>query len=170
MSVKWIRICGCAFVKLSAFADQRRRFHYADPLYAIALAPDGPADKFSAKHGAPEKSHFRFQWLSANSLLGIIIIIYHIVIVLLGLRMPQDVGHILGEGLGELIYGARWQIRTFDDDLNGTAYAVIDGELGFKLVPWTPSIEKHLGRHISGITRSNGGVAWNLGRERGIGL
>jgi hypothetical protein len=29
-------------------------------------------------------------------------------------------------------------------------FAMIDDGLGFKLVPWTPSIEKHIGQHISG--------------------
>ena len=49
-------------------------------------------------------------------------------------------------------------------------FAMIDDGLGFQLVPWTPSIEKHLGKHISGIARGNGGVDWDFGRNRGIGL
>ena len=49
-------------------------------------------------------------------------------------------------------------------------FAMIDDGLGFQLVPWTPSIEKHLGQHISGIARGNGGVDWDLGRNRGLGL
>ena len=49
-------------------------------------------------------------------------------------------------------------------------FAMIDDGLGFQLVPWTPSIEKHLGKHISGIARGNGGVDWDLGRDRGIEL
>ncbi|WP_306259965.1 VirD2 family relaxase/mobilization nuclease [Pararhizobium sp. IMCC21322] len=49
-------------------------------------------------------------------------------------------------------------------------FAMIGDELGFQLVPWTPSIEKHLGQHVSGIARSNGGVDWDFGRKRGIGL
>ncbi|QPC86413.1 DUF3363 domain-containing protein [Mesorhizobium sp. NBSH29] len=49
-------------------------------------------------------------------------------------------------------------------------FAMIDDGLGFQLVPWTPSIEKHLGKHISGIARGNGGVDWDFGRNRGLGL
>lgn len=49
-------------------------------------------------------------------------------------------------------------------------FAMIDDGLGFQLVPWTPSVEKHLGKHISGIARGNGGVDWDFGRNRGIGL
>ncbi|WP_404933635.1 relaxase/mobilization nuclease domain-containing protein [Nitratireductor sp. L15S-10] len=45
-----------------------------------------------------------------------------------------------------------------------------DGGLGFKLVPWTPSVEKHIGQHISGVARAGGGVDWSFGRKRGLGL
>ncbi|TXH14326.1 MAG: DUF3363 domain-containing protein, partial [Gammaproteobacteria bacterium] len=48
--------------------------------------------------------------------------------------------------------------------------AVIDGGLGFKLSRSTPSIEKHIGRHISGVARAYGGVDWSFGRKRGLGL
>jgi hypothetical protein len=49
-------------------------------------------------------------------------------------------------------------------------FAMIDGGLGFQLVPWTPSLERHLGRHVSGIMRDDGGVDWGFGRKRGLGL
>lgn len=49
-------------------------------------------------------------------------------------------------------------------------FAMIDDGFGFKLVPWTPSIEKHIGQHISGVARADGGIDWNLGRQRGLGL
>lgn len=49
-------------------------------------------------------------------------------------------------------------------------FAMIDDGLGFQLVPWTPSVDKHLGKHISGVARGNGGVDWDFGRSRGIGL
>jgi hypothetical protein len=48
-------------------------------------------------------------------------------------------------------------------------FAMIDDGLGFQLVPWTPSMEKHLGRHVSGVARSDGGVDWSFGRKRGLG-
>ncbi|WP_430448581.1 relaxase/mobilization nuclease domain-containing protein [Rhodophyticola sp.] len=49
-------------------------------------------------------------------------------------------------------------------------FAMIDDGLGFQLVPWTPSVEKHLGKHISGVARGNGGVDWDFGRSRGLSL
>ncbi|WP_454618589.1 relaxase/mobilization nuclease domain-containing protein [Bradyrhizobium cenepequi] len=49
-------------------------------------------------------------------------------------------------------------------------FAMIDDGLGFKLVPWTPLIEKHLGQHISGVARADGGIDWSFGRKRGLGL
>lgn len=47
---------------------------------------------------------------------------------------------------------------------------MIDDGLGFKLVPWAPSIEKHIGRHVSGVARADGGIDWHLGRKRGLVL
>ncbi|QGM46074.1 relaxase/mobilization nuclease domain-containing protein [Methylocystis heyeri] len=49
-------------------------------------------------------------------------------------------------------------------------YAMIDDGLGFQLVPWTPSLEKQLGRHVSGVARDDGGVDWGFGRSRGLGM
>lgn len=49
-------------------------------------------------------------------------------------------------------------------------FAMIDDGLGFQLVPWTPSVERHLGKHISGVARGNGGVDWDFGKARGIHL
>ena len=49
-------------------------------------------------------------------------------------------------------------------------FAMIDGGLGFQLVPWTPSLEKQLDRHVSGVARNDGGIDWSLGRKRGLGL
>jgi type IV secretory pathway VirD2 relaxase len=49
-------------------------------------------------------------------------------------------------------------------------FAMIDDGLGFSLVPWSPSLEKQLGRHVSGVARGDGGIDWSFGRKRGIGL
>ncbi|MHC1548023.1 relaxase/mobilization nuclease domain-containing protein [Phyllobacterium sp. K27] len=54
--------------------------------------------------------------------------------------------------------------------LSSGRFAMIDDGLGFKLVPWTPSIDKHIGQHISGVARGDGGVDWSFGRKRGLGL
>ncbi len=47
---------------------------------------------------------------------------------------------------------------------------MIDDRLGFQLVPWTPSLDRQLGRHASGAARADGGVDWGFGRNRGLGL
>lgn len=49
-------------------------------------------------------------------------------------------------------------------------FAMIDDGLGFKLVPWSPSIEKRLGSHISGVARINSRVEWSFGKRRGVAL
>jgi type IV secretory pathway VirD2 relaxase len=54
--------------------------------------------------------------------------------------------------------------------LSSGRFAMIDDGLGFQLVPWSPSLERNLGKHVSGIARADGGVDWNFGRKRGLGL
>jgi type IV secretory pathway VirD2 relaxase len=49
-------------------------------------------------------------------------------------------------------------------------FAMIDDGLGFQLVPWSPSLETKLGRHISGVMSPGGGVEWSFGRKRGLGI
>ncbi|UPJ95349.1 VirD2 family relaxase/mobilization nuclease [Bradyrhizobium sp. 172] len=49
-------------------------------------------------------------------------------------------------------------------------FAMLDDGLGFQLVPWTPSLENQLGRHVSGVARTDGGIDWSFGRSRGLGL
>ena len=47
---------------------------------------------------------------------------------------------------------------------------MIDDGLGFSLVPWSQPLEKQLGKHITGIAMPSGGVDWDFGRQRGLGL
>ncbi|WP_281063182.1 DUF3363 domain-containing protein [Ancylobacter gelatini] len=49
-------------------------------------------------------------------------------------------------------------------------FAILEDGLGFQVVPWQPVLDKHIGRHLSGIRRSDGGIEWDLGRQRGVGL
>lgn len=50
-------------------------------------------------------------------------------------------------------------------------FAMIDDGLGFSLVPWSPSLDRQLGNHLSGVARGDGiGVDWSFGRRRGLGL
>src|SRR5581483_4113211 len=51
-----------------------------------------------------------------------------------------------------------------------TGVAMLVNGLGFQLVPWLPMLEKHIGRHISGLQRDDGGIEWTLGRNRGLSL
>ncbi|MFC7695396.1 relaxase/mobilization nuclease domain-containing protein [Bradyrhizobium sp. GCM10028915] len=48
-------------------------------------------------------------------------------------------------------------------------FAMIDNGLGFQLVPWLPSLERELGRQVSGIA-GPGGVDWSFGRKRDLSL
>jgi len=54
--------------------------------------------------------------------------------------------------------------------LSSGRFAMIDDGLGFSLVPWSPSLEKQLGRHVTGVARSDGGIDWSFGRRRELGL
>lgn len=67
---------------------------------------------------------------------------------------------------GEYVTGTYRQRFT----LASGRFAMIDDGFGFKLVPWSPSIEKHIGQHVSGVARADRGVDWNFGRKRGLGL
>jgi hypothetical protein len=51
-------------------------------------------------------------------------------------------------------------------DLASGRFAMIDDGLGFTLVAWTPSLERQLGRQVSGIVRDNR-IEWTLVRQRG---
>ena len=66
---------------------------------------------------------------------------------------------------GEYITG-RYRQRL---SLASGRFAMVDNGLGFQLVPWSPSMEKHLGQEVSGIARSSG-VDWSFGRKRGLGI
>lgn len=67
---------------------------------------------------------------------------------------------------GEYVAGTYRQRLT----LASGRFAMIDDGLGFQLVPWSPSLEKQLGRHVSGVARDGGVVDWDFGRKRGLGL
>ncbi|MCW8143046.1 relaxase/mobilization nuclease and DUF3363 domain-containing protein [Agrobacterium tumefaciens] len=69
-------------------------------------------------------------------------------------------------GSGEYVAGSYRQRFA----LASGRFAMIDEGLGFQLVPWSPSLEKQIGRHVSGIARDDGGVDWDFGRKRGLGL
>ena len=49
-------------------------------------------------------------------------------------------------------------------------FAMMDDGMGFQLVPWRPALEHRLGQHVTGTLTPGGGVDWNIGRKRGLGL
>ncbi|TPJ83336.1 DUF3363 domain-containing protein [Mesorhizobium sp. B2-5-13] len=69
-------------------------------------------------------------------------------------------------GKGEFVSGTYRQRFA----LASGRFAMIDDGLGFQLVPWTPSLERHLGNHVSGVVRGDGGADWSFGRKPGFGL
>ena len=85
----------------------------------------------------------------------------------LGERLAAETGQPFnGAATGEYVTGTYRQRFA----LASGRFAMIDDGLGFQLVPWTPSLEKQLGRHVSGVTRADGGIDWGFGRNRGLGL
>ncbi|MFG1421319.1 relaxase/mobilization nuclease domain-containing protein [Roseixanthobacter liquoris] len=85
----------------------------------------------------------------------------------LGEKLAAETGQPFNRsGTGEYVSGTYRQRFA----LASGRFAMIDGGLGFQLVPWTPSLEKQLGKHISGVARPDGGIDWDFGRKRGLGL
>ena len=85
----------------------------------------------------------------------------------LGDKLAAETGRPFNSSaIGEYVAGAYRQRIA----LASGRFAMIDDGLGFQLVPWSPSLEKQLGRHVSGVARDNGGVDWDFGRKRGLGL
>ncbi len=85
----------------------------------------------------------------------------------LGERLAAESGQSFNRaGSGEYVAGTYRQRF----DLASGRFAMIDDGLGFQLVPWTPSLEKQRGQHVSGVARPDGGVDWSFGRKRGLGL
>src|SRR5487761_2164739 len=85
----------------------------------------------------------------------------------LGEKLAAETGQPFNRaGSVEYIAGSYRQRFT----LASGRFAMIDDGLGFQLVPWTPSLEKQLDRHVSGVARDDGGIDWSFGRNRGLGL
>ena len=85
----------------------------------------------------------------------------------LGERLASETGQTFNHATGgEYVAGSYRRRFT----LASGRFAMIDDGLGFQLVPWTPSLEKQLGRHVSGVAREDGGIDWSFGRKRGLGL
>lgn len=84
-----------------------------------------------------------------------------------GEKLAAETGQAFNRaGRGEYVGGTYRQRIT----LASGRFAMLDDGLGFQLVPWTPSLEKQLGRHVSGVARDDGGIDWSFGRKRELGL
>jgi len=82
-------------------------------------------------------------------------------------RLAAETGRtVVKSNAGEYVAGT--YRRRFD--LASGRFAMLDDGLGFQLVPWSPSLEQHLGRHVSGMARGDGGIDWSFTRKRGIGI
>jgi type IV secretory pathway VirD2 relaxase len=83
-----------------------------------------------------------------------------------GKRLAEETGlvHMPAES-GESVSGI-YRRRL---SLASGRFAMIDNGLGFQLVPWIPSLERELGRQVSGIA-GPGGVDWSFGRKRDLSL
>jgi hypothetical protein len=47
---------------------------------------------------------------------------------------------------------------------------IVDGGLGFILVPWQPVLNRRIGQHITGVTCNDGsGIKWNAEQGREFG-
>lgn len=84
-----------------------------------------------------------------------------------GSRLAERLGRPLrASTAGEAIAGV-YRERV---SLASGRFAMIDDGLGFQLVPWTRSLDQHLGREVRGVMGPGGGVDWTFGRKRGLGL
>jgi len=85
----------------------------------------------------------------------------------IGEKLATETGRPFNRaGSGEYVTGTYRQRLA----LASGRFAMLDDGLGFQLVPWSPSLEKQLGKHVSGVARDDGGVDWSFGRKRGLGL
>lgn len=83
------------------------------------------------------------------------------------LRVAAEIGSELGKDFVEAADGARIEGRlTRRIELMGGRHAVVERSREFTLVPWRAVLERHLGKPIAGIMRSDG-ISWQLGRGRG---
>lgn len=83
-----------------------------------------------------------------------------------GRRLAEETGlaHMPAES-GETVSGV-YRRRL---SLASGRFAMIDNGVGFQLVPWVPSLERELGKQVSGIA-GPGGVDWSFGRKRDLSL
>lgn len=82
------------------------------------------------------------------------------------LRVAAQLSQELGLDYREARAGARIEgtLRRRVDMTSGK-FALVERARDFTLVPWRPTLERQLGRPVSGIMRE-GGISWAFGRQR----
>jgi hypothetical protein len=82
-----------------------------------------------------------------------------------GARLSGETGlSYMPSAGGEMVAGTYRQRLT----LTSGRFAMIDNGLGFALVPSTPALDRHLGRHVAGIATESGGIEWSFELKRGL--
>ncbi|UIJ46251.1 DUF3363 domain-containing protein [Sphingomonas cannabina] len=82
------------------------------------------------------------------------------------LRAAARLSDELGRPFVETPAGARVEgIYRRAVDLAGGRFALIEKSREFTLVPWRPVLDRHVGKAVSGLMRSDG-ISWSIGRGR----
>ncbi|NKB53745.1 MAG: DUF3363 domain-containing protein [Rhizobiaceae bacterium] len=55
-------------------------------------------------------------------------------------------------------------------ELASGRYALIEKSKELTLVPWRSVLERARGQAVSGIMSGSGGISWDIGRKKGIGI
>lgn len=85
----------------------------------------------------------------------------------IGKKLAADMGtQFRKSASGEFVAGLYRERLT----LASGRFAMIDDGLGFQLVPWSPSLERNLGKQVSGVGRVNGSIDWRFSRKRDFSL
>jgi hypothetical protein len=71
----------------------------------------------------------------------------------------------LGAAPGEHVAGTYRQRLV----LSSGRFAMIDGGLGFQLVPWSRELASKIGQQVAGTVKESGGIEWTFGRKRDLG-
>jgi hypothetical protein len=83
------------------------------------------------------------------------------------LRVADTLSAEIGKAFREVGAGERLDgvLRRSVDTVSGR-HALIERAHDFTLIPWRPTLERQIGKPVSGIVRE-AGISWTFGRERG---
>ena len=96
---------------------------------------------------------------------------------LLATLQQRELRRVAGQMSSEL--GMNFVEARYDHEISGTfrksimvgdtKFAMIEKSREFTLVPWRPTLERAIGKQISGIMRDDG-TSWTIGRQRGLNI